>query len=153
LNDASLKWLSYLRLFRQVVLCLIVFLTSSSPQEINASSMKKQGQQTSHQLTESPDSASQQEQHKNVTRPRGLDLLSAHNRSRYARDGSLHRCVKGIKHQYDSCRGRHVDIVECLNQHVSCLGVGVVPPTCEPVYGYPYAITSCPMIVENCKCA
>ena len=106
-----------------------------------------------HQLTESPDSASQQEQHKNATRPRGLDLLSAHNRSRYARDASLHRCIKGIKRQYDSCRGRHVDIVECLNEHVFCLVVGVVPPTCEPVYGYPYSITSCPMIVENCKCA
>lgn len=153
MNDVSLKWLSYLRLFRQIILCLIVFLTSSSCQEINSSSMKKQGQQTSNQLIESPDSASQQEQHENATRPRGLDLLSAHNRSRYARDASLNRCVKGIKHQYDPCRGRHVDIVECLNEHVSCLGVGVVPPSCEPVYGYPYSITSCPMIVENCKCA
>ena len=153
MNDVSLKWLSYLRLFRQIILCLIVFLTSSSCQEINSSSMKKQGQQTSNQLIESPDSASQQEQHENATRPRGLDLLSAHNRSRYARDASLNRCVKGIKHQYDPCRGRHVDIVECLNEHVSCLGVGVVPPSCEPVYGYPYSVTSCPMIVENCKCA
>ena len=148
-----MKWLSYLSLFRQVTLCLIVFVPFSSPKEISSSFLKKQGQQTSYQLTESLDSASQKEQRENATGPRSLDSLSAHNRSRYARDASLHKCVKGIRHQYDPCRGRHVDIVECLNEHVFCLGVGVVPPSCEPVYGYPYSITRCQMIVENCKCA
>lgn len=142
----------------QTILYIVVIFTCSSPSCTNSLPLEKKesNQQSRDQQTHLQDDAFQPEKIKQENEVTSsvegfLDAPSAHNRT--TRD-TYHNCVEKIVRGWDSCRRREVNTVVCLPSHTYC-NQFIVPPKCEPVYGYLHADSgkTCPMLPINCQCA